>query len=79
MVAMDMDNHLLIAFVVNPGTPRSFSFLIALTSVLVGGEKKIDKGTPFSSLICHVVYTVRMLSCVNGAIGFRFQCTLRKQ
>ena len=40
MVAVEIGNHLFTAFMVKPGTPKSWSFLIAFMSVDVGGEKK---------------------------------------
>ena len=39
IVAVDVGNHFLMAFIVNPGTPSNWSFFTAFTSVLAGGEK----------------------------------------
>ena len=62
MVAIETANHFLTAFIVKLGTPMSWSFLIALTSVDAGGEKKtLMQVFNYIFLVSHVVYAVCMV------------------
>ena len=63
-MAVDVGSHFLTALSVNPGTPRSWLFLIDFINVLAGRENKtlVDIFNAIL-LVCHVMDVVGMMSC----------------
>ena len=66
-MAVDVGSHFLTALSVNPGTPRSWLFLIAFINVLAGGEKK---RLVEILLVFHVMDVVGMMSREISAMFF---------